>query len=198
MGYGDDLQALKTLRFNARTIGRDRVVAWEIARPRWVRKDWDRGAVLVFDGQRAAFLAGPRGDDGELQGPHLVAESDWHHFEMDIALYVPAYFDYPAEYHGVVQLDSGPAHHIAVALPMGGTAEYLVDAESYLPVKISLPDWEFEIVPNDWTEIDGVMVYRCARCPSHPDHDTKLEQIEVNPPLASSRFTIPPTITAAE
>jgi hypothetical protein len=198
MGYGHDFQNLKTLRFDVHTTGRERVVQWEISRPNLVRKDYDAGVELVFDGERSAFLAGPRGEDGKLKEASLVPEEHWHHFEMDIALYVPAYFEYPAEYHGIHGFEGGQAHRISVKLPMGGLAVYLVDVETYLPVSIKLPDWEYEVAPEDWSEINGVMVYRSSRCVSRPDHDQQLEQIEVNASVESSRFSIPDSIEPVE
>ncbi|MCP4901283.1 MAG: hypothetical protein GY906_30300 [bacterium] len=198
MGYGNDFQDLKTLRFQSRSISSDRVMEWEISRPSFVRKDWDQGVQLVFDGERAAFLAGPRGEDGKLKEAHLVPEEDWHHFEMDVALYVLAYFEYPGVYDGVEEFEGKSAHRISVDLPMGGLAVYLVDVESYLPVSISLPAWEYEIAPGDWAEFNGVMMFQSARSPSHPDHGAQLESIEVNAPIDQSRFAIPETIAALE
>ncbi len=191
MGYGEGFQELKKLRFQLHSDGKDGVTNWEISRPNLVRKEWDRGVVLVSDGDRAAFLAGPRDDNGDLKGPHMIPEEDWHHFEMDIALYIPAYFEYPAELVETTEYEGHSVHRISVKLPLGGMVIYLVDGKTFLPVNIRLPSWKYEIEPENWIEVDGFKVYRTARSPSHPDHGSTLENVEVNPELNPARFAIP-------
>ena len=142
MGYGEGFQELKKLRFQLHSDGKDGVTNWEISRPNLVRKEWDRGVVLVSDGDRAAFLAGPRDDNGDLKGPHMIPEEDWHHFEMDIALYIPAYFEYPAELVETTEYEGHSVHRISVKLPLGGMVIYLVDGKTFLPVNIRLPSWK--------------------------------------------------------
>ena len=100
MGGSDNrLPELRALRFAELAPGGPTTV-WAIRRPGLVRKEREGAWTLLFDGQRAGYLEGPRRPDGTLEGPHLVSEGDWRDFEMDIALYVPAFLEYPAAYVG--------------------------------------------------------------------------------------------------
>jgi hypothetical protein len=154
--------------------------------------------VLVFDGARAAFVEGPVLDDGSLDGPHLVSADHWHHFEMDIALYVPAFFDYPAEFRGMTVVEGRNAYILHVNLPMGGEVVYWVDAESYLPIGVSLPDWELERAFGEWEKVGGYLLPRAFWAPSSPNDVTHLEHLEVNADLDDSRFRLPDGLETRE
>jgi hypothetical protein len=191
MGGSGHLETLKTLKFEYRSPGRDEFLKWEIIRPNLVRKEREGELVLLFDGQRAGFLEGPVQEDGTLEGPHLVPEEDWHHFEMDIALYIPAFFDHPAVHAGRTTVDGDPAHLLRVALPMGGIAVYAIDAESFLPIRVDLPDWDLQQRLGDFREVGGILYPHRFWSASDPSQVTVLENLEVNGELDRSRFVFP-------
>jgi hypothetical protein len=191
MGGPDGVESLHSLSFRETGHGPGRDLLWEIRRPNLVRKERPGELVLVFDGMRAAFLEGPPLDSGALDQPHVVPAEHWHHFEMDIALYIPAFFDYPARYGGLTRVDGAAAHVIEVTLPMGGEVIYRVDAESSLPLTVALPAWSLERVFGDWREVDGSQVPGAYWSPSDPDSVTRMVDIAVNRELPEGRFAIP-------
>lgn len=189
-----DIGDLRTLRFETRDSGGGRPTSWEIARPNLVRKTREGAFLLVFDGSRAGFLEGPPQDDGTLQGPHLVPEAEWADFELDIALYVPAFFDFPAEYAGITDVDGREAYLLRVVLPLGGTAIYAVDAGSYLPIRVELPTWDFAQRLGDFEEENGFLLPHRYWSPSDSSKATIIENLVVNAELDRDRFRLPATI----
>jgi hypothetical protein len=135
MGGSGNLESLETLRFEHRSLGSDVSTKWEIVRPNVVRKEREGEWVLLFDGYRAGYLEGPVREDGTKEGAHLLSEDHWKDFEMDMALYVPAFFDHPAEYEDAEVIDEKDAHLLRVTLPLGMVVEYAIDAESFLPIR---------------------------------------------------------------
>jgi len=85
---------------------------------------------------------------------------------MDIALVIPAFFDHAPEYLGREMTEGRLAYVLRVVLPMGGEARYWIDAETFLPHKVSLPDWDYEQFLGDW-EVEETPIL-----PSEPSHRT--------------------------
>jgi hypothetical protein len=191
MGGSGHLETLRTLRFEYRSQGRDRPLKWEIIRPNLIRKEREGDIVLLFDGRRAGFLEGPVQEDGRPEGPHLVPEGDWHHFEMDIALYIPVFFDIPAEHVGRTTVDGDPAHLLRVTLPMGGVVVYAIDAESFLPVRVDLPGWDLQRRLGDFREVGGILYPHRFWDASDPTQVTVLEKLGVNVELDRTLFVFP-------
>jgi hypothetical protein len=193
LGGTDGLPALKTLSFQVVTKGRPGT-AWEISRPNRVRKEREGAWVLLFDGHRAGYLDGPVREDGTKEGPHLVPAVEWGDFEMDIALYVPAFLEYPAEYLGETAVEGSRAHLLQVTLPLGGLVDYAIDAESWLPVMVRLPAWDYALLLSGFKDFGGLRLPTLYRSPSDPETVTELVQLEVNPVLKGDRFVFPPSI----
>lgn len=191
MGGPSGFSAVKSLRFLLKPGDPARNIIWEIERPNKVRKERPETLVLVFDGNRAGFIKGPPNEDGSFPGPHLVPEDDWHHFEMDIALYVPAFFEYPAEFIGTEAVGDTNAHLLQVTLPMGARVIYAIDANTYLPVKISLPSWDYHVFLGDYAETDGITYFHSFW--TNPDRTgaTTLSDLEFNVDLGEERFAFP-------
>lgn len=191
LGVSSDSQALQTLSFVRRSGDPTRDEYWEIRRPNLVRRTRPERFVLVFDGQRAGFLEGPPEEDGTLRGPHLLPAEHWPHFEIDIALYFPAFFDTPAVYKGLATVEGTTAHLLEVNLPLGGRVLYWLDVESSLPIKVAVPDWELEMIFGDWTEVEGFKVPQTCWDPSKPNDIAHLEEWKVNVDLGMDRFATP-------
>lgn len=191
MAPAGNTKDLRTLRFETLTPGRDRGLKWEIIRPNLVRKEREGALVLLFDGRRAGYLEGPRLPDGTLQGPHLVPQAAWHDFEMDIAIYIPAFFDFPAEYAGRTTVDGSPAHLLRVTLPMGGVVVYAIHAESFLPIRVELPEWGFQQNMGDFRAVGGFLLAHRYWAAANPAELTVLQDVAVNADLARGRFIFP-------
>ena len=121
--------------------------------------------VLVFDGKRAAWVTRAPDQAGNARGPELIEPGSWRHFEVDIALVVPAFFDHPAELKGIAQVNGSDAYELLVTLPLGGVVTYFVDAKSFLVTR-RLVRWDgaddtnlWENIVNGWLDADGI------RCP---------------------------------
>jgi hypothetical protein len=112
-----------------------------VQRPGLFRNVHD-GGILVFDGRRAAWAERVPDEDGNPRGPEMIGPESWVHFEVDIALLFPAFFDHPSELRGLQRVGEDVfAWELFVELPMGGTVSYFVDAGSYQVVK-RMVNWE--------------------------------------------------------
>jgi hypothetical protein len=164
---------------------------WDIERPNKVRKVQPGHWVLVFDGTRAGFLEGPRRRDGSLEGPHLVPAQEWHDFEMDIALFVPAFFDYPAEYLRTEVRDGSTVHLLRVRLPLGGVVEYAVDGKTWLPVVVMLPQWGLERHLGDYREVDGITFFHAFWSSVDREDLTVLDELSFDEDAPPERYALP-------
>jgi len=195
MGGEHGIESLRTLSFANRMATRPGSMLWEIDRPNLIRKEQPERLILAFDGHRAAFLQSPPNDDGTPAPPRMIVEEDWHHFEMDIALYVPAFFDYPVTSVDTTTVDGSPAHLLRVDLPMGGVAVYAVDAASFLPTKVILPDWDLERFLGGYRNVDGFTYFTRYWTGAGEADAVEMENLELNVALDASRFAIPESLT---
>jgi hypothetical protein len=53
-------------------------------------------------------------------------------YETDLAWFIPAFFDYPAEYAGLVDWKGTKCHKLTVIFPLGTPVAYLIDAGTFL------------------------------------------------------------------
>ncbi len=90
-----------------------------IVRPNLFRND-HRGGTLVFDGRRAAWVRRERDEQGNVRPPEMIESTSWAHFEVDIAILFPAFFDYDSELRGVTEIDGVQVYELQVVLPWVG------------------------------------------------------------------------------
>jgi hypothetical protein len=134
-----------------------------VRRPNLFRNE-TRSGVLVFDGRRAAWASRAPDDQGNPRGPELIETKYWRHFEVDIAILFPAFFDHPSELRGIETVNGSDAYKLFVSLPLGGNVTYFVDARSFLVTKRLVrwdgegegaePPWENRV--GDYLDCDGV------------------------------------------
>ena len=125
-----------------------------LKRPNLFRNEVASG-VLVFDGRRAAWAERAPDEAGKPRGPELIEPASWRHFEVDIALLFPAFFDHPAELRGIEKVNGADAYVLHVALPLGSRVTYFVDATSFLVTR-RLVSWNGGDDPTPWENvIDG-------------------------------------------
>jgi len=194
MAGSESLENLKTLRFEARNSGQKQSLKWEIIRPNLLRKERERAFVLLFDGRRAGYLEGPNLENGTLQGPHLVPQDDWHHFELDIAIYIPAFFEFPSDYAGIATVSGSRAHLLRVTLPMGGVVTYAIHAKSFLPIRVDIPAWNYQRMMGDFKRVGGFFLPHKYWDPSDSSQVTVLKNLTVNADLGKDRFAFPSDI----
>ncbi|MFH2107421.1 MAG: hypothetical protein ABII93_02020 [Chrysiogenia bacterium] len=129
-----------------------------VKRPNLFRNEVPSG-VLVFDGRRAAWVKRGPDKDGNPRNPELIKPADWKHFEVDIALAFPAFFDYPSEFKGVEKVNGSDAYKLAVHLPLGGNVTYFIDSKSFLVTR-RLVDWDGDPKEALWENlVDGYIDY---------------------------------------
>ena len=168
-----------------------------VKRPNLFRNEVSSG-VLVFDGKRAAWIEREPDENGKPLGPEVLDQAHWRHFEVDIALLLPAFFDYPSEYMGKEAVEGADTYKIRVTLPLGGKVIYFVDAGSFL-VKKRLVSWDggspaayWENTMTGHRQYDGILFPEGCSYPGKDGRETgtyRNVKINVNP--ADKLFKIP-------
>jgi TolB protein len=193
MGGIDKIDALETMRFTQNFPDHAGLIQYEIRRPNRVRM----GDELVFDGKQGSWLEG-RNADGTLRKAELVPQEEWKDFEVDIAWYVPAFFDYPAEYMGTETLDDIETHKLQVTLPLGAVMTYYLDAQTYLvhraAARFTMDGQEHhpERTYSDYRWQDGILYPYAFTYEGRTGVFTAtMKSIEFNVPLGDERFAVP-------
>lgn len=197
LGGAGRLAAVRTMRFKVTYPGDARVYTIDVKRPDHFRHEAD--FILVFNGTRAGFLEGAPPKDGKDPGPQLVEAETFKDFEVDLAFTFPAFLDYPATSRGLETLDGKEVHALVVALPLGTRMTYLLDAATFLPVKM-VADVPFggetyhpERVVGDYRETGGVLFPRSFTSTGWgTGGNATVVSVEVNIPLDDARFEMPP------
>ena len=122
-----------------------------VKRPDRFRNEVSSG-ILAFDGKRAAWVKRYPDKEGNPRHPEIIDSKHWLHFEVDIALLFPAYFEHDSEYRGIKIHNEKKYYEIHVKLPMGAWLSYFIDPVDFL-IKRRLVSWEGD--PNDggWENI---------------------------------------------
>lgn len=133
-----------------------------IKRPNLFRNEVPSG-ILVFDGHRAAWAKREPDKEGNARGPEMIDPAQWMHFEVDLALVFPAFFEYPAEFQGIEKVNGLDAYKLFVRLPLGSSVTYFIDSASFLVTR-RLVRWDGDADPELWenlidgyTKIDGIL-----------------------------------------
>ncbi len=122
-----------------------------VRRPNLFRNEAPSGT-LVFDGQRAAWAKREADEKGNPRGPELIVPEHWKHFEVDIALLFPAFFDHAAELQGIEKVNGNDAYKIHVRLPLGSFITYFIDSRSFLVTR-RLVGWDGDDDPQLWENL---------------------------------------------
>ncbi len=198
VGIGQ-IDELRTLRVRMAYPDHEYPVVTELSRPNRMRTEGVGSYVLVFDGERGAFLERPPAEDGSPQGPELIDATYLKDLELDIAFVFPAFFDHPAEYLGREMVEGVDTHKLGVILPLGVRTTYFIDAERYLPLKVvadvTVDGTEYHPgrVFRDYADQGGILYPRSVTYWWMPDEvdAAVVERVEVNVSLGEDRFAIP-------
>lgn len=142
---------IRSLSLEAYYHGRAVPSRMTVRRPNLFRNENPFG-VLVFDGQRAAWAKREPDDKGNPRGPELIPPAQWRHFEVDIALLFPAFFDHPAEFKGSEKVNGNDAYILYVPLPLGANVTYFVDSRSFLVTR-RLVNWDGDPKAEPWENL---------------------------------------------
>lgn len=205
-GGREALAAVRTLRMTGRAIagpGREAIVRREIARPGRIRTEFvfqGTTGVYVWDGT-SGWRVSPL--DGSLEPQPLPEEAAALSAEQaDIE---GPLVDWKAKGHtiervGSASLPDGEAHELKVTLKSGVVRRVWVDAASGFVVKTASTrkvrgrDTEFEVSYGDYRETGGIRFARALEigAKGRPQRlRIVVENVEINPPLDDSRFTLP-------
>ena len=191
MGGIESIDSLETMRLAQRYPDHAGLIRYEIMRPNRLRM----GDSLVFDGEQASWLPGMNTD-----GTLLVPQEEWKDFEVDIAWYIPAFLDYPAEYLGMETVDSTETHILQVTLPLGGVLTYNLDAQTYLvhraaaDVVLYGEEYHPERTYSDYRMVDGILYPHAFTYVGRDGVEVltaTMESLEFNVPLDEERFSVP-------
>ncbi len=203
MAVAGSMEELRTLRIRITYPDHEYPVVTEISRPNRMRTEGVGNYVLVFDGERGAFLERPPAEDGTPQGPELIDPVYLRDLELDIAFVFPAFFDHPSEYLGREVVEGVDTHKLGVTLPLGVRLTYFIEVESHLPLKVvadvTVDGTEYHPgrVYNEYEDRGGVMYPGTITYWWMPDEveTAVVEAVEINVQLGDDRFTIPAGIT---
>jgi len=174
-------------------------VLHEIRRPNLIRTERPGEYVAIFDGRLGAMLKYDPAKPGQAPVPQDLPAEAARGLETDLVWFFPSFFDFPADYAGVVDSNGTECHKLVTTLPLGTRAEYLVDARTYLIKSIAV-DETFQgqtfHMEREWLDFKSVqgIIY-----PSRMTYigrggktaTAELKKIEFNPVLSEDRFKIP-------
>ncbi len=193
------MEDVRTLRITMTYQDHDYPVVTEISRPNRMRTEGVGNYVMVFDGERGAFLEPPPAEDGSLRDPELIEAKYMRDLELDIAFLFPAFFDHASEYLGRELVVGGEMHKLGVLLPLGVRLTYFIDSETYLPrrvvaeVNVDGTDYRPVRIFDDYASWDGMMYPRTVTYWWREDEVEKatVDLVEVNVVLGEDRFLVP-------
>lgn len=168
-----------------------------IKRPNLFRNLFE-DSVLVFDGKRVVEISRNEIAAGKLTKTKLLESNHWQHFEVDIALIFPAFFDYASKLQGLRKIESKLAYELFVALPQGGTINYFVDVKNFKLVKI-IARWEGNPAHRDFkVMIDRYVAYDDFEFPvgysytsrKGKDVQVKYKGVRINIPIEDALFDV--------
>lgn len=198
MGGVEKIKSLDTLRVQTIYDGHEKPVVIEIKRPNKIRTE--STATTVFDGKRGCFLKRPPAKDGTPRGPGLFNPDEFKEFEVDLAFYVPAFFDHPSTYLGTGEEEGKKVHKLQVDLPLGARMIYFIDAETFLITGVranfstSSGEYRQDRVYHDYQNTgEGILYFHHFSFSFNGGKMQKAvnEKVEFNVPLDDSRFAIP-------
>lgn len=201
----EKLRAVESVRMSGTMRmgpGMELPVVLEMKRPRRTRMEFKlpgASGVQAFDGQQAWGIP-----PGAGQGPQPLPPEMSKDLESQADIDGPL-VDYAAKGHrvelvGRETVDDRDAWRLAVTLRGGEVQQILLDAESYLPVRVEskrrLRDGEvtLESAIGDYRPVAGVLWPHSivSGAKGRPERQSlSFEKIEVNPPLDDARFSMP-------
>jgi len=150
--FGDlNREDLHTIYYETYFHGREIPGKIYIRRPAQFRNESDN-ITLIFDGTRAAIIDHSKAQEGGVGELEIVDSAYLSHFEVDIALAFPAFFEYPSVYRGKARVGDAECWELFVNLPRGGHLSYFVDTTNYLVIK-RLVSWDGDPEQALWENI---------------------------------------------
>ena len=141
MGGEARIKNIRTLRLEVVYPDHDATsVLHEICRPNRLRTERPGDYTAIFDGKQGAMLKYDPAKPGQPPTIQNIPSAMAKGLETDLIWFIPAFFDFPVEYAGIVESNGRKGHKLIVTLPLGTRAEYLIDAETYLIKMIAVDE----------------------------------------------------------
>ncbi len=193
MGGMDSIEKIKTLRIKSVYPDHgDHTIYFEIERP---DRSMAWNGELVFDGERACALKGFDRNSEAL----LIDQAEWVDYPVEIAYFFPAFFEYPAEFIGMETVDRRDYYKLSVTLPLGAVMSYLIDPETFLPVKamarFALEGREITAFHDlfDYREVEGLYLpYGFSYGSRYGQVKGWITEYELNVEFEDGYFELPP------
>lgn len=141
---------VRTIYYESYFHGREEPGRIYFKRPNLIRNE-SNDVILIFNGKNAAIITEAE-KGSETANTEIVDTAYWAHFEVDIALIFPAFFEYPSEYKGIDVTGDDTTYEMYVDLPLGGHVTYFIDPGSFL-VKRRLVSWEGDPDKELWENL---------------------------------------------
>jgi outer membrane lipoprotein-sorting protein len=200
MGGEALIKNLRTLRAEVVYPDHDtKPVLHEIRRPNLLRTERTGEYTAIFDGKQGAMMKYDPAKPGQPPTIQNIPSAMAKGLETDLIWFIPAFFDFPAEYAGLVESNGRKAHKLKVTLPLGTRAEYLIDAETYL-IKTIAVDETYQgktfHMERGWLDLKSAQGILYPGRMSYAGQGGKtavaeIRKIEFNPVLDEDRFKIP-------
>jgi hypothetical protein len=198
LGGMDRMDHLKTLRFIVRYPGHSYKVTTDIERPNKMRNSGGKG-IGLFDGKTAGLLH-QNADTGKYTELTPVKEDMIADFYVEPGFFHFYFFDYPAKYRGLKEVEGQKVHVLVVDLPMEATLTYHIDPETSLPiraiahvtVKGKRVQWARDYL--EYRMVDGLRFpSRFASYYGEPGEKqvATVESVELNPTFPEGHFALP-------
>lgn len=126
-----------------------------IKRPHFFRNEYPYG-ILVYDGKKAARIESKTEQNGKKYETGILDPLVYRHFEVDIALIFPAFFEYPSEFRGIIKVNGKKVYELYVNLPGGSFISYFIDPDSFKIIS-RLVNWDGDKRVESWD--NSVMDY---------------------------------------
>ncbi len=200
MGGTARIGAVRTLRLEIVYLDHGAsAVLHEIRRPNQIRSERPGEYIAIFEGRTGVLLKYDPAKPGQSPVPQVLPAEAARGFETDLVWFFPSFFDFPAEYAGIVESNGARCHKLIVTLPLGTRAVYLVEEQTYL-IKTVAVDETFQgqtfHMEREWLDFKSVQGITYPSRMSYPGRDGKtataeIKKVEFNPVLSEDRFKVP-------
>ena len=199
MGGTAKIKDIRTLRAEVVYPDHDpSSILHEIRRPNQIRTERPGEYVSIFDGRLGVMLKYDPAKPGQPPVPQELPAEAARGFETDLVWFIPSFFDFPAEYAGIVDSNGTKCHKLIATLPLGTRAEYLVDARTYLVKTIALDEtfqgktFHMEREWLDFISVQGIIYPSRMTYPGRGGKTAtaEIKKIEFNPVLNEDRFKV--------
>ena len=158
-------------------------VITEIRLPNRIRSERPGSFISGFDGKTPMLLMYDPAKPGQPPVPQDLPPEAARGFEIDLVWFFPLFFEYPAEYAGIVESKGTTCHRIIASLPLGSKAEYRIDARTSLVRSIAAEETfqgQTFHMEREWLDLVPVQGILYPRRMTYPGRNGAQATAEIN------------------